>query len=171
MRVLYPPYISWGEKKTNFCINNHLLFQFYTQEFEYLRKKTFILPKWTTVSKCKEAESKLWADRCNRKEGGKDFLMYKRGLTDLTEAFGPLLRNAQPSTETPVLHQFSIPYFTSTNSSCSSSFQLLLLQNLPGIERCGRKVYHSPDVVHYLHWKSYWEISQCKKETSSLTTA
>lgn len=106
-----------------------------------------------------------------QKEGGKDFLMCKRGLTDLTEAFGPLLRNAQPSTETSVLHRFRIPSFTSTNSSCSSSFQLPLLQNLSGTERCWTKVYHSPAVIHYLSRNSYWEISQCKKETSSLTTA
>lgn len=69
MRVLYPPYISWEKKnqnKVNFCINNDLLFQFYIQEFEYL-SKIFILPKPTTVYKWKEAESKLWADRCNRK--------------------------------------------------------------------------------------------------------
>lgn len=37
-----PPTSGGGKKKkkkTHFCINNPLLFQFYTQEFEYLSKK------------------------------------------------------------------------------------------------------------------------------------
>lgn len=49
--MLYPPYIPWGkEKKKSFCINTHLLFQFYTQEFEYL-SKTLISPKPTTLER------------------------------------------------------------------------------------------------------------------------
>lgn len=119
----------------------------------------------------KGSRKQVMSRQMQQKEGGKDFLMCKRGLTDLTEAFGPLLRNAQPSTEPSVLHRFSIPYFISTNSSCSSSFQLSLLQNLSGMESCWRKVYHNPAVIHYLSQKSYWEISQFKKKTSSLTTS
>lgn len=74
----------------------------------------------------KGSRKQVMSWQMQQKEGGKDFLTCKRGLTDLTEAFGPLLRNAQPSTETSVLHQFRIPSFISTNSSCSSSFQLPL---------------------------------------------
>lgn len=174
MRVLYPPYIPWGkEKKKSFCINTHLLFQFYTQEFEYL-SKTLISPKPTTLERFRnERKQKASYEflsnwQMQQKEGGKDFLMYKRGLTDLTEAFGPFLRNAQSSTETSY-----------TDSAFLTSFLLILpvlphssypLWKISGIERCWRKVYHSP-VIHYLSWKSYWKTSQCKKETSSLTTA
>lgn len=126
-----PPTSGGGKKKKK----NHTSALITLYYFSFTPKnlniwvKNLYFAKANNCLQMQGSRKQVMSWQMQQKEGGKDFLMCKRGLTDLTEAFGPLLRNAQPSTETSVLHWFSIPYFTSTNSSCSSSFQLLLLQN------------------------------------------
>lgn len=78
--------------------------------------------------------SSFQTDRCNRKRAERISSCAKRPDRLKSEAFRLLLRNAQPRhRDFCLLHRFSIPYFIATNSSCSSSFQLPLLKNLPGM--------------------------------------
>lgn len=165
-REVYSLYISLEKKKSDvFCINNHLLFQFHSQEFEYLTKTFRSLEM--QASRKQAMRTLLWSsfptDRCHGKSVERISSRAEGPDRLYSEAFGPLLRNAQPPyRDICLLCWFSIPDLISTNSSCSSSFQLSLLENSPSIA-LEKSIWQS--YCSYLSLeKSYWEIRLCKKK-------